>query len=57
MKTIILTLIPVLTFLGILGIVILFGNWSQPQPELGGNAIDVFFIFDAKPTKNFSMIG
>lgn len=40
MKTVILTLIPVLAFLGILGIVILFGNWSQPQPELGG-AIDL----------------
>lgn len=41
LKTIILTLIPVLAFLGILGIVILFGNWSQPQPELGGGAIDL----------------
>lgn len=41
MKTRLLTLIPVLGFLGILGIVILFGNWSQPQPELGGGAIDL----------------
>ncbi len=40
MKTLTLTLIPVLAFLGILGIIILFGNWSQPQPELGGGEID-----------------
>lgn len=55
MKTLSLTLIPVLAFLGILGIVILFGNWSQPQPELGGGAIDL--DPDLSPTYALDFMG
>ncbi|MCV0409633.1 hypothetical protein [Nitrosopumilus sp.] len=55
MNTIILTLIPVLAFLGILGIVILFGSWSQPQPELGSGAIDL--DPDLSPTYALDFMG